>query len=197
MRKYLLIIALASCMQLSAQSVVDEKTMFNIGSPLSSYWTNISNLASNISMCKGTDVEIQSFRLIGEVKSLKKAVKLVWYNIKHGPHYMIGTRVQTAQDNQGNKDIMLMHVELIPFNEELRKVAEEHELFSPKRAKETVIRYVKEGYKVFLLEYSIDSIKYKEYVFLDPYNYQVVPCHSFWGPSEMLDPTKYTETKYE
>ena len=86
---------------------------------------------------------------------------------------------------------------LQPLSEEVLKMAGQLGLTSDGRAISAVMENVKIGYKVFLLEYSIDSIKYKEYVFLDPYNYQVVPCHSFWGPSVILDPTKYTETKYE
>ena len=106
MRKYLFIVALSCCLQISAQTSRTEMSFFgslcNIGTPLTSYWSNISNLAANLTKCENADVRILSFKEVGEVKSLKKAAKLGCYNLKHEPRYGMGVNYHHSLDADGN-----------------------------------------------------------------------------------------------
>ena len=210
MRKYLFIIALASCMQLSAQisrpksGLAFFADLCNTGKPLTSYWSNISNLTDNLAKCENADVKILSFEEVGEVKSLKKAAKLAYYNIKHWPHYGLGTACRYSKDADGNMKSEITKVTLHPLSEEalemfvadaidastaderakatLKNVNSQYlkALASKGRAEGAVMENVKPGYKIFQLEYTINDEKYKEYLFINPDNYQIAPDLAWW-----------------
>ncbi len=208
MRKYLFIVALSCCLQISAQTSRTEMSFFgslcNIGTPLTSYWSNISNLAANLTKCENADVRILSFEEVGEVKSLKKAAKLAYYNIKHWPHYGLGTACRYSKDADGNLKSEITKVTLHPLSEEalemfvadaidastaderakatLKNVNSQYlkALASKGRAEGAVMENVKPGYKIFQLEYTINDEKYKEYLFINPDNYQIAPDLAWW-----------------
>lgn len=184
MRKYLFIVALSCCLQISAQTSRTEMSFFarlcNTGTPLTSYWSNISNLADNLTKCENADVRILSFEEMGEVKSLKKAAKLACYNLRHEPHYGMGINYHHSIDADGNMKSEITRVTLQPLSEETLKMADQYGLTWDGRAISAVMENVKIGYKIFQLEYSINDDKYKEYLFINPDNYQIVPDGTWW-----------------
>lgn len=183
MRKYLFIVALSCCLQLRAQVDSKPSTIFNFGAPLNSSWVNISNLAFNTSNCNGAKVKILSFELIGEVKSMDQAIKLGVYNHKHMPQLAVRNVFHQDIDEKGNV-LRVVSVLMEPIPDDEMKLIKREGLLSKDLAKETIKNNVRIGFEIYLLKYSIDSKKYKEYIFVDPNSNEVATACGFWSGSE-------------
>lgn len=180
MRHFFLIVTIACCLQINAQVDGKPSTLFNYGAPLNSAWTNISNLANNTSNCNGAKVKILSFELIGEVKSIDQAIKLGIYNLKHQPHLLTVISFQKLPDNTP----FAVTVQMEPITDDVMKLVKKEGLLSKEFLKETIKNNVSVGFEIYLLRYSIDSKKYKEYVFIDPNSFEVATACGFWSGSE-------------